>query len=401
MRIGLFTDIYLPSVYGIELATEGVRVTLEEMGHKVFVFAPETPGYVDASRRVMRFRSKRISKNPESRFAFSFLPIGRSNREVLDFRLDIAQAQTMGAMGMLARRIAQHQGIPLLYAHHSMYPGYVGSESGDDLLVPSLVRTYTKWFAGKADAILAPTLKVKRLLAEWGMGCDIPVHVVPTGVDTAVFHRSAPARHRLRRSLGIPEGSPVLLTVARLVREKNLDFLLDAFHRIVRAAPGSRLLLVGEGNYREQLERRARKMGVASRTIFAGLVPHERVAAYYQAADLFVFPSVVESQGLVILEALASGLPVVAVKDEAYERFVLDGRNGFLVQPLTPARFAACTLPLVRSPALRSRASRWARRVSREYTPEKTAGMLVDIYRATIRELHARKPRRRVEGGER
>jgi 1,2-diacylglycerol 3-alpha-glucosyltransferase len=401
MRVGLFTDIYLPTVYGTELATERVRVTLEAMGHKVFVFAPETPGYADASPRVLRFRSQRISKNPESRLAFSFLPIGRSYREVLDFRLDVAQAQTMGAMGMLARRMALHQGIPLLYAHHSMYPGYVGSESGDDLLVPSLVRSYTKWFAGRSDAILAPTVKVKRLFEEWGLDADIPVHVVPTGVDTTKFRRSASVRRRLRRTLGIAETATVLLTVSRLVREKNLDFLLEAFRRIARRAPGSRLLLVGEGNYRDSLEKRARKLGIASRTDFAGLVPHGEVAAYYQAADLFVFPSVVESQGLVILEALASGLPVVALKDEAYERFVVDGKSGVLVEPQSPARFAQRALPLVRDRSLRQKASRWAARTSREYTLEKTAAMLVEVYRAMIRELRARRPRKRAQGAAR
>ena len=88
MRIGLFTDIYLPTVFGTELATERVRRTLEGMGHRVYVYAPETPGYVDASHRVLRFRSQRLSANPASRLAFSFLPVGRSYRDVLNLRLN-------------------------------------------------------------------------------------------------------------------------------------------------------------------------------------------------------------------------------------------------------------------------------------------------------------------------
>ncbi len=392
MRIGLFTDIYLPSVFGTELATERVRRTLEAMGHRVYVYAPETPGYVDGVRRVLRFRSQRLSANPASRLAFSFLPVGRSYRDVLDLRLDVAQAQTVGAMGMLARRIAQHQGIPLLYAHHSMYPAYAGSQSADAQLVPSLVRTYTKWFAGRADAILAPTPKVQRLLADWGV--DVPVHVLPTGVDRSVFHRNAAARRRVRGELGIAEDRVVLLVVSRLVREKNLDFLLESFRRVARTVPSAVLLVAGDGPHRAHLERRARRLGISARTLFAGLVAHEKIAAVYQAADLFVFPSVIESQGLVVLEALSSGLPVIALKDEAYAEFVRDGLTGRLVAPRTPAAFAAAMRELARDPARRERQSRAAARLSQGYTLEKMAERLVDIYHQTARSFAARAPRR-------
>ena len=392
MRIGLFTDIYLPSRFGTELATERVRRTLEEMGHKVYVYAPETPGYLDEGRRVLRFRSQRLSSNPASRLAFSFLPVGRSYRDVLDLRLDVAQAQTVGAMGILARRIAQAQGIPLLYAHHSMYPAYAGSQSADAALVPSLVRTYTKWFASRADAILAPTPKVKRLLSDWGV--ERPVHVLPTGVDRSVFRRSASARRRLRRELAIPDDRMVLLTVSRLVREKNLDFLLEAFRRVARSVPDALLLIVGDGPYRGQLQKHAHRLGIGSRTLFAGLVPNEAVDAYYQASDIFVFPSVIESQGLVILEALACGLPVVALKDDAYAQFVRNGATGRLVTPRTPAAFAAAARELARDPALRESASRAAARLSREYTLEKMAEKLVGIYHETIRDLRAQSGRR-------
>ena len=389
MRIGLFTDIYLPTVFGTELATERVRQSLEALGHRVYVFAPETPGYVDESPRVLRFRSQRIPSNPESRLAFSFLPVGRSYREVLDLRLDVAQAQTVGAMGSLARRIAQHQGIPLLYAHHSMYPAYAGSASADAQLVPSLVRTYTKWFAARADAILAPTEKVKKLLVHWGIAAHTPVHVLPTGIDPAVFHRHAASRARVRRQLAIAEEAVVLATVSRLVKEKNLDLLLDGFRRVSRADPRTLLLVVGEGAYRGQLEKRARRLGIAGRTIFTGLIPHEQVPAYYRAADIFVFPSVIESQGLVVLEALASGLPVVAPRDDAYLQFVLDGVTGRLVHPLDPAGIARACLGLVRDGRARQSSARAAVRLSRRFTLEKTAGRLVEIYRQTTRKAGA------------
>jgi glycosyltransferase involved in cell wall biosynthesis len=393
VRIGLFTDIYLPSVFGTELATERVRRTLEAMGHRVYVYAPETPGYVDASRRVLRFRSQRLSGNPSARLAFSFLPVGRSYRDVLELRLDVAQAQTVGAMGMLARRVAQAQGIPLVYAHHSMYPAYAGSESADAQLVPSLVRTYTKWFASRADAILAPTPKVKRLLADWGV--EVPVHVLPTGVDRAVFHSNAAAGRRVRGRLGIADDRVVLLVVSRLVREKNLDFLLDAFRLVARTVPRAFLLVAGEGPHRAHLERRAHRLGIGGRTIFAGLVPHEEVASVYQAADLFVFPSVIESQGLVVLEALACGLPVVALKDEAYAEFVRDGVTGRLVTPRTPAAFAAAARQLARDGELRARQARAAASLSRKYALEKMAARLLDIYHGATR---GRAPRGRGKG---
>ena len=127
--------------------------------------------------------------------------------------------------------------------------------------------------------------------------------------------------------------------------------------------------------------------------LFAGLVPHERVPAFYQAADIFVFPSVIESQGLVVLEALASGLPVVAPRDQAYAPFVQDGRTGRLVHPVTAERFARSTLELIRDPGERAKNARAAVRLSREYTLEKMAERLVAIYRAAIRERRSRRER--------
>ena len=391
MRIGLFTDIYLPSRFGTELATERVRHTLEEMGHRVYVYAPETPGYLDEGRRVLRFRSQRLSSNPASRLAFSFLPVGRSYRDVLDLRLDVAQAQTVGAMGILARRIAQAQGVPLLYAHHSMYPAYAGSQSADAALVPSLVRTYTKWFASRADAILAPTPKVKRLLSDWGV--ERPSTSCPREWIGPSSGAAPPRGSGCAASWPSRSDRMVLLTVSRLVREKNLDFLLEAFRRVARSVPDVLLLVVGDGPYRGHLQKHAHRLGIGSRTLFAGLVPNESVDAYYQASDIFVFPSVIESQGLVILEALACGLPVVALKDDAYAQFVRNGETGHLVTPRTPAAFAAAARELARDPALRESASRAAARLSREYTLEKMAAKLVGIYHETIRDLRARSGR--------
>ena len=214
-------------------------------------------------------------------------------------------------MGDLAVSFARSLNIPLVFTFHTQYEKYVQhytpiASKLAGLITDEVIKRYLR----NCEHVVVPTESVREMLAK-NYGIERGVSVVPTPVDLVKFQDIQP--EKIRASFGL-EGKEVLLFVGRLSREKGLDMLLQAFILIQELRPGVRLLLLGRGPYEEALKAKQAKLGLKNLVIFAGAVPHEEVPGYYAAADLFVFPSTTETQGLVIIEAMAAGLPVVAVR---------------------------------------------------------------------------------------
>jgi glycosyltransferase involved in cell wall biosynthesis len=186
-------------------------------------------------------------------------------------------------------------------------------------------------------------------------------------------------RPALRRRLGLPDVDPLLLYVGRLAKEKNLELLLRAVRSTLEAVPGVVLVLVGEGDMDRPLRRLAEAMGMADRVHFVGPVPHERVGCWYRAADLFVFPSVSETQGLVVLEAMAHGLPVLACRSIGTSDFIEDGVSGALAEP-SEAEFTARLLALLRDKDALARYAQQGIARARRYSAAASAERLIELY---------------------
>jgi glycosyltransferase involved in cell wall biosynthesis len=191
-----------------------------------------------------------------------------------------------------------------------------------------------------------------------------------------------------RQGLGLDEGNPLCLAVGRLAKEKNQGFLLSAFAHILPDLPNARLVLVGEGDDRQRLERLAHSLGIRGCVRFVGAVPHEAVADYYQAADLFLFPSTSETQGIAVVEALAAGLPVVAVTSDAAADLLGDGRGGILT-PEDPVAFAESALALWGQPERRQGMAEAGRRIAARYAPDACAATMLGLYEELVRSRQA------------
>ncbi len=187
-----------------------------------------------------------------------------------------------------------------------------------------------------------------------------------------------------RQALGLGEGAPLCLSVGRLAREKNQAFLLSVFALILRELPAARLILVGEGDDRPRLQRLACAMGIGKRVRFVGAVPHESVNDYYLAADLFLFPSTSETQGIVVLEALAAGLPVVAVESDAAADLLADGQGG-LITSEEPVPFARSAVELWEEPERRRALGERGQRIAEAYAPAACAARVLDLYEELVR----------------
>jgi len=346
LRVGLFTNNYFPMLGGVPTAVETIRRGLEAVGHDAVIVAPRMAGTDDRDPSVIRVPAIPAPTYPD--FALP-LPLGPAlTRRLRALELDVYHAHHPFLLGASARRLARMAGCPFVFTYHTLYDRYahyVPLPRG--VVARQAIRRSTR-FADSADLVLAPSDFVARRLRAQGVGR--PIEVLPTGVDLERFRPGSPGV--ARRLLSLDPDESVLLYVGRLDREKNLEFLIDAVARA--RAPRLRLLLVGRGTRADVLRRLIAARGLADRAELRGGLPPDSLPAYYRAADAFVFASTTETQGLAVLEAMACGLPVVAVRASGIEEVVTDGVSGLLV-PEDPAVFASAVDQLLADADLRAK----------------------------------------------
>ena len=327
MRVGLFTNNYLPFRGGVTTAVETLRQGLEAQGHRAWVFAPASSAPHDDPAFVFRYPSVPAPTYPG--FALPLPFSRRLSHAALDLDLDIFHAQHPFLLGVTARRLARTRGRPLVFTYHTRYEKYAHYVPLPEPLVASLAVRLASRFAGSADLVIAPSVRIAESLA--GRGVKAEIAVVPTGVPLDLFRPGD--REEARRSLGLDLDAPLCLYVGRLDREKSVESVIHAFRSIALAVSGARLLLVGQGSHETALKRLAGSSPARTAIRFAGSVCREELPAYYQAADLFLFSSETETQGLVLAEAHACGLPAVAVRASGVDEVVRDGETGLLTKP--------------------------------------------------------------------
>jgi 1,2-diacylglycerol 3-alpha-glucosyltransferase len=324
MRIGFFTDTYTPQINGVVSSIRLFADALERLGHEVYIFAP-TPRQPGDGPRIVRIPSVPFAFQPEYRLAAIYSQ--NVYRLVRRANLDVIHSHDPFAIGLFGLTMAKRFRLPYVHTYHTLYPEYV-HYVWETRFTRAMAERLSREFCDQCDLVLAPSTKIEKALKDWGV--TKPVIILPTGVDADRFAATGPAdAAELRLRFGIPESDRLLIFVGRLGREKNIQLLIDAMALI--KTPGARLLVIGNGPYRSELDRRIARLGVGDHVTFTGYLQREDVAAAYAASDLFFFASTSETQGLVIAEAMASGLPVVAVDDLATADAVADGVNGLLV----------------------------------------------------------------------
>jgi glycosyltransferase involved in cell wall biosynthesis len=327
VKVALFTNNYLPFRGGVTTSVETLRRGLDARGHEAWVFAPRFPGAVDAGARIVRYPSLPAATYPE--FSVAVPWSRRVAARVRAERFDVFHAHHPFLLGPLARRLARRDRRPLVFTYHTRYDKYAHYVPLPRRLVAAAAVGISTRFAARADAVIAPSALIRDELA--ARGVRTPIAVVPTGVELGRF---APGDVvAARRALGLSPDDRVLLYVGRLDREKSVGRILAAFERVAGTVPRARLVLVGHGTEADTLRREARALPAGDRIVFLGVRPHEALVECYRAADLFVFASETETQGLVLAEAAACGVPAVSVSGPGCDEVVRDGETGVLTKP--------------------------------------------------------------------
>lgn len=385
MKIGIFTDTYLPDVNGVVTVVRLMERELRRRGHEVYTFAPAYPKPASEPEHPLRDSQEpaRVLRFPSVRFPYYegmrvAVPHSKEALRVIP-QLEVIHSHDPFSLGLLALWASRRHGIPHVHTYHTFYAEY--RRYLPRLIRPSrrTVERLSKAFCDRCDAVIAPSLQMKRELERYGI--TSPIWALPFGLDEEEF--SQPIRWDAHQGLGLPPDERLLLYVGRLGWEKRVDFLLRAFQLIRRQHEDVKLIIVGEGPYRAALERYADELGLRKRgeVIFTGYLPRERLIDLYKQADLFVFASTTETQGLVLLEAMLAGTPPVAVGALGVLDVVRSGETGLLVgEDESEEEFACACLHLLEDERERERLGAAAREWARSQTAQASVERLLEIY---------------------
>jgi 1,2-diacylglycerol 3-alpha-glucosyltransferase len=305
LRIALFTECYRPIQNGVVAAVDALSGALRARGHEVLCITPTMPGYREADMSVVRVPSLPLPTSTAYRLTLPLLPRRAVERMP---RPSIVHAHSVFVTGWMGMRAARRFRTPLVFTYHTRLEDYVHYVPFEARMTRSAAVGLTRAYANVADAVIVPTPAMETHLR--AIGVTSRIDVVPSGIDVGFF-AGGRRREDVRARFGVAPGETMVLMVGRLAKEKNLELALAAFAAL--RMPAAKLVIVGDGPEREHLAASAARAGIAQSAHFAGELPRAELPDAYGSADVFLFTSRSETQGLVLAEALAAGLPVVAV----------------------------------------------------------------------------------------
>jgi len=376
MRIGIVSETYPPEINGVALTVHSLAAGLARRGHQIDLIRPRQPQrrVDEPGIEVLGVRGGALPRYPDLRFG---LPAGRALLQRWQRqRPDAVYVATEGPLGWSAMRAAARLGIPLSSGFHTRFDSYA-QHYGVGLLTP-LVRSYLRRFHRQAATTLVPTAALAQELLALGIGHP---RLLRRAVDTQLFH-PAQRDDGLRTRWGVDAGTPVVLYVGRIAPEKNPELAVQAFRAIRQHVPNARYVWVGDGPARAALA------AAHPDFIFAGVQREQALARHIASADLFPFPSLSETFGNVILEALAAGLPVVAYAEGAAREHVRDGVNGYCVPSGHAQAFIDAAVKLASNPGLIRHMGRAAHASVAELSPE----AVIRDFEILLRELAEEHP---------
>jgi len=331
MRIAIFTNNYLPRVSGVAVAVNFQESALRKLGHQTLVIAPDYAISEEPTKvKVVRVKSIAITSQ---RFAIplNFLDRGVIEEELTQFNPDIIHTHHPFLLGKTALELADQLQVPIVYTFHTLYDTFAHYFMMDTEQIRKQVRDYVVNFCNCCDLVLIPTEPIRKYMV--GNGVNTKTAALPTGIDFSRFDHVSKTRVRKRaKQLQLDRFSNVLFYAGRISREKNLSLVIRALKRLKDQARNPCLLVAGKGPAQRALEREAVKLGIDSRVVWLGFVDQSDLPEYYYLADLFVFPSNSDTQGIVLYEARAAGLPIVALDSMASRAIVKDGETGLFAK---------------------------------------------------------------------
>ena len=334
MKIAVFTDTYPPFINGVSTSTYNLVQILKKNGHDVIVVVP----HVGDEKNIEYKDGVIYIPGLELKKLYGYRLTGIYSRKVIkmlkEFGVQIIHNQTDGGIGQFSRIASRELNIPLVYTYHTAYEDYThyAVRGLMERFGKKVTRGYARLIAKNCTEFITPSMKTKEYMRS--IGSDIYVNVVPTGIDFSLFNEDRVDKEKqaaFKKEHGIGENTKVFLILGRVAQEKSMDYSIRGFAEYLMKHPkeDTKMLLVGDGPQRAELELLTHDLGIADKVDFIGSVPGNEVPFYYHLADIYTSASITETQGLTFMEAMASGAIVLARFDTNLADTIVDGQTGF------------------------------------------------------------------------
>lgn len=383
-RVLMISDVYFPRINGVSTSIATFRDALREHGVETRLVVPRYGSEAECEG-VVRVPGRPVPRDPEDRLARWHAMREAAVREAAD--CDLVHVHTPFVAHYAGRAAARAAGIPLVLTYHTLFEEYLQHyapflpASG----LRALARSVSRSQCNEVDAVVVPSTAMQQRLG--GYGVRTPLHVIPTGIPIGRFEGGDGALFRADHR--IPPEAPVALYLGRVAHEKNIAFLLDVAQRVAAGVPGFMLLVAGEGPALGALQRSVERRSLQAQVRFVGYLDRAHgLRDCYAAADVFVFASRTETQGLVLLEAMAAGVPVVALSAMGTAD-ILDPGRGAVAPADDVAAFAHELGALMLDAPRRARLGTAARLFSREWSDARMAQRLAALYGQMLRDRRA------------
>lgn len=389
MRIGIFTETYTPYISGLVTSEVMLKNALEKQGHEVYVVTANLESFkyeYNIEEKVLRIPGLPTGIY-DSRLT-SIYPIQAVNK-IRSWKLDVIHSQTEFAIGTFARLIAKQYNIPLVHTYHTMYEDYIHYITKGYFKKSSkkLVEYFTKFYCDTtATELIVPTNKTYKLFKE-KYHFEKNIHIIPTGIEVERFYEENIDKkelNNLRKVLKISKKDFVILFVGRLAEEKNVEFLIEAQKKLNDKYNSIKLLIVGDGPDKEKYEKLSEKLGLRNNIIFTGKASWTEMPYYYHISNVFATASKTETQGLTIIEAMASNITPICMRDEAFQSMITEELNGLFFETLE--EYQGHIIELYEKPEKLKKYNKQARIQAEHYSSKNYAERVLEVYNRAIKE---------------
>lgn len=378
LNIAFFTDSYLPAMDGVVTSTLTFRKELERRGHNVYVFASSERRAKRKYRNRKTFLYSGIEFRPYPQYNVALFPYS-SIFKLKDLKIDIVHAQTPFVMGMAAMMNAKMHKYPLAGSFHTLLNNkqivqhYYPKNKNLTRLTKGALLSYLKFFYRRCNTTIAPTPTIERMLNGYGIRNTT---VVSNGIDTRIFNPKV-SGDSVRHELKIKDSEKMLLYMGRLSREKRIEVMLKAAKLLLEKKEPIRFVIGGTGPAEHYYREMANRMGLGKHVKFLGFVDQERLPKVYAASDALCMPSTFETQGIVCLEAMAMGKPVIGANYMAMKELIRNGKNG---EKFRPGDYTQCARKIERVLNNTKYYKSNTIESSKEFSAGKVADKLIEVY---------------------
>ena len=390
MRVGIFTESYPPLVNGVSTSILMLQKALEKLGHEVFIVtvSDDKKNYtLEDDGHILRLPSMNLANCYDYKFT-SVYPIKAVNI-IKKMNLDVIHSNVEFTIGIFARVVSEQLGIPLVHTYHTNWEDYTHYITKNKKILDDICKKLLKYlvvfFEDKTvTELIVPSNKIYNIFKD-KYKFTKNIHIIQTGIETSKFYKenfSSKDINNLKKKYGIKKKDFVIMTVSRLAKEKSVDRLINNQKELLKRYPNMKLLIVGDGPDIDKLKMQVCSLNISKNVIFTGKVTLEEIPIYYQLGDVFVTASKSEKQGLTVVEAISSSLPIVAVKDDSFISSVIDDFNGYVFT--SDEKYIESILKLYENNDIYNRLSNQSRILSSDFSSEYFALKVLKVYETAI-----------------